>query len=211
VSRVKHWFTSVPEDFRFAMKTPRAVTHEGVLDRNIGFMRDFIDAIRHFERKLGVVLLQFPPTFDATNADRLRRLLTSLPNDVRFAVEFRHTSWFVDSTEDLLREHNVAWVAGEYAAPARPIRLTADFIYVRWIGEHNRFDKLNFERIDVTDRLLWWQRELLEKSRQVNSIWAYMNNDYSGYAIPACARIKQMLGLPTEPRDVTTQPTLFDL
>jgi uncharacterized protein YecE (DUF72 family) len=210
VARVKHWAASVPEDFRFAMKTPRTITHEGVLDQNMGLMSEFIDAIRHFDEKLGVVLLQFPPMFEVTHGPKLRTFLRSLPEDVRFAVEFRHASWFVDSVETMLRDHNVAWAAAEYAAAPRGIRITADFLYVRWIGEHNRFDKLNFERIDVTDRLLWWQKELQEKSGHVNSVWGYMNNDYTGYAIPACNRMKELLGLPTDPRDVLKQPSLFE-
>jgi uncharacterized protein YecE (DUF72 family) len=192
------------------MKTPRTITHEGVLDQNLGLMSDFIDAIRHFDEKLGVVLLQFPPMFEAAHAPKLRTFLRSLPKDIRFAAEFRHASWFVDSVEKMLRDHNVAWVAAEYAAPPRPIRITAEFLYVRWIGEHNRFDELNFERIDVTDRLLWWQKELQENSRQVDSVWGYMNNDYTGYAVPACTKMKQLLGLPTEARDISKQPTLFE-
>src|SRR3954453_598716 len=31
IARVKHWAASVPDDFRFTMKTPRTITHEGAL------------------------------------------------------------------------------------------------------------------------------------------------------------------------------------
>ncbi len=39
------------------------------------------------------------------------------------------------------------------------IQHTADFHYVRWIGEHNRFPKMNAEEIDVTPRLQWWKEQ----------------------------------------------------
>lgn len=210
VGRVKHWASAVPGDFKFAMKTPRTVTHDGSIDRNVDRMFEFLDAVFHFDQKLGVILLQFGPSFDATQSPKLRTFLRALPSDMRFAAEFRHSSWFADATAALLAEHNIAWVAGDYAAPPRPPRLTADFLYIRWIGEHHRFKQLNHEQIDVTDRLLWWRAQLTSPTaRQLTSIWGYFNNDYSGYAIAACKRFKELLGLSTAARENPKQPTLF--
>src|SRR4051812_42942353 len=67
-ARVKHWASVVPDDFQFAMKTPRTVTHEGSIDRNVDRMFEFLDAVHHFDQKLGVILLQFGPAFDATQS-----------------------------------------------------------------------------------------------------------------------------------------------
>ena len=209
VARVKNWAASVPEDFRFSLKTPRAITHEGALDRNIGLMHDFVAAARNFEQKLGVVLIQFPASFDESNIGRLGTFLRSLPNDVRFAVEFRNSSWFKEPMTAMLGELNITLVAGEYAAPGRPMRLSADFIYVRWVGEHDRFEKLNYEQIDVTDRLIWWQSELESKTRGLKGVFGYFNNDYSGYGIGTCTRMKKMLGISTEVKGSSDQPTLF--
>ena len=209
-ARVRHWAASVPDDFRFAAKTPRTVTHEGTLERNAPLMLEFVDTMRALEHKLGIILIQFPPSFAAANAPKLRTLLSALPGDVRFAVEFRHSSWFNRNTEQLLEDHRVALVAGEYAAPAREVSLTTDMLYIRWVGEHHRFSKLNYEQVDLTDRLLWWQTELHAKSKRVKQIWGYFNNDYSGYAIATCQRFKQMNGLAGAPIEAPRQPTLFD-
>ena len=63
VERVRRWASVVPMDFRFCMKAPKAVTHEPPVDRRIDLMRAFVEVARHFEERLGVILLQFPPSY----------------------------------------------------------------------------------------------------------------------------------------------------
>jgi uncharacterized protein YecE (DUF72 family) len=209
IQKIERWFAKVPDDFRFSLKCSRVITHEGLLDRNIGLMAQFLEVVGTFGSKLGVVLMQFPPNFGVNNLGRLPVFLKSLPDDIRIAMEFRDRDWFTDQTYELLREHRVALVAGDYVAPPRPIIVTTDFLYIRWIGEHHRLAKLNAEQIDLTDRLLWWQDQIIQASRDANSVWGYMNNDYAGYAIATGNRIKQMLGLPVAPIEADQQPTLF--
>src|SRR5581483_283095 len=155
--RVEQWREKVPADFRFSLKCPRQITHEGSIDRNIPLMNEFLNSARHFEGKLGVILLQFPPSFGKDHLGRLRVFLKEMPQDVRLGIEFRDRDWFTSETYELLSEHRAALVAGDYVAPPRPITVTTDFLYIRWIGEHQRFAKLNCEQIDLTDRLLWWR------------------------------------------------------
>src|SRR5690349_261836 len=90
--RVQHWVASVPDHFRFCMKTPRTVTHDRPVDQAIDEMAAFVDVAREFGQKLGVILLQFPPSFGSGELWRLRKLLETLPGDVRFAVEFRNST-----------------------------------------------------------------------------------------------------------------------
>ena len=211
--RVQKWRDETPADFRFAVKTPRQITHESSLERAIEPKRDFLHVCRHFEHKLSAVLLQFAPSFDAKQATKLRTFLSALPTrEIRIAAEFRHSSWFAGATTKLLEAHNVAWCAADYVAPARPITITSDFLYVRWIGEHGRFRELNREQIDVADRLHWWQRELTEKTTGMSGVYGFFNNDYAGYAVATCNRFKEMLGLSTQPieADPGAQGKLFD-
>src|SRR5438045_3005701 len=88
--RVRRWADVTPDDFRFSVKTPRAVTHDAPLDRGVGEMLKFLDAVAEFRQKLGVVLLQFSPSFSARELPKLDAFLGQMPGHVRFAVEFRH-------------------------------------------------------------------------------------------------------------------------
>jgi uncharacterized protein YecE (DUF72 family) len=204
--RVRHWAKVTPADFRFSVKTPRTVTHEPPLSRAIDEMRRFLDVARELGEKLAVVLLQFPPGFSIAAEPALRTFLESLARDLRFAVEFRHPSWESPKTVALLSAHNICLVGADYVNEPAAIRLTTDFLYLRFIGEHHRFKQQDHEQIDPTQRLQWWIEQIQMHRSQVQSIWAMFNNDYAGYSVGTAGRIRDLLGLPTP----TPEAPLFD-
>jgi uncharacterized protein YecE (DUF72 family) len=218
VDRVRRWADVTPDTFRFCVKTPRDVTHTGAPDRRIGDMLHFLEVMREFGPKLAVVLVQLPPAFGVDQFEFLERFLTALPNDIRFAVEFRNSSWGQQRTLDLLREHRCALVAAEYLTRPRQIHVTTDFLYIRWIGEHERFSEFNREQIDVAASLGWWKAEIerVTSAERIDDVWGIFSNDYSGYAIAACRRFMRMTGLeiredldPVDRTDPGGQGTLF--
>jgi uncharacterized protein YecE (DUF72 family) len=240
VERVQRWAAAVPDDFRFCVKTPRTITHDAALVAAAEPMRAFLRAVREFGEKLGVVLMQFPPTFEARHFERLAAFLGDLPTDLRYAIEFRHDSWWETTYGDtaaLLRDHRVCWVASDASpdprpdarhsddplarrAPTRyrprPLIITADFLYLRWIGVHGQFPEMNAERFDPTPRLGWWKeridRELRRQpqGQRVHTIWGLFNNDYAGYAPGTARRFKSILGLPVPSITEPGQPLLFE-
>jgi uncharacterized protein YecE (DUF72 family) len=201
--RVRRWADATPDDFRFCVKTPRDVTHADTLEKGAAAMPPFLDACRAFGAKLGVVLLQFPPSFGRARVGALDALLAALPRDLRFAVEFRHRSWDVEETAELLRRYGVAMVWADYMEEPWALRATADFLYVRWIGVHDRFPAHEREGLDVSDRLAWWQGQIAEAKTPgpppaaPATVWGFFNNDYSGYAVGTLARMRTVLGLPS--------------
>lgn len=208
--RVRRWAEAVPRAFRFCVKTPKDVTHgPAPLMARMGAMQNFLEAVRGFGEKLGVVLLQFPPGFDGGRCGELADFLTALPRDLRFAVELRHVSWNTSDAEALLRERNCCWVTADYFEEPWPLRATADFLYIRWIGIHGRFPTLSHERLDTTARLQWW-KGLIEKIRGDGmTVWGLTNNDYSGYAIATANRMKQLVGLAVKESEFPQQGELF--
>src|SRR4051812_12469860 len=114
--RVARWTASTPEDFCFCLKTPRAITHDSPLSAGIEPMRQFIDVCRGFGQKLGIILIQFAPSFMADQFRELDGFLRTLPEDVRLAVELRHRSWGTLDTLQMLHDRRCAFVSAEYAA-----------------------------------------------------------------------------------------------
>jgi uncharacterized protein YecE (DUF72 family) len=192
--RVARWREVTPADFRFCLKTPRAITHEGYIGDAIGPMREFIGVAKHLRDKLGLVLVQYPPTLPVNVWPQVRRFLDEACREVRIAIEFRHGSWTgATHVHDDLRPRNVALVNAEYEVdPVEPVT-TADFSYVRLIGVHGRFEPLTHERFDPTAKLQWWVERLaaLEPGREK---WVLLNNDWSGYSIATMDRLKRMVG-----------------
>jgi uncharacterized protein YecE (DUF72 family) len=201
--RFRRWAEVTPADFRFAVKTPKAVTHEVSPDKAVGGMNAFLDAARHLGDKLGVVLMQFAPSFEIAQLKPLATLLAALPNDVRFAVEFRNRTWGSQRTLDLLREHRCALVTAEYLTRPGRVHVTTDFLYLRLIGQHERFKELNHEQLDVGESLAWWKAQVESVGDQVRTTWGFFNNDFSGYSVATCNRLKRLLGLPaTDPPEI---------
>jgi uncharacterized protein YecE (DUF72 family) len=114
------WAASVPTDFRFAVKVPRAVTHERRLVDAAEPLAPFLDDIAALGLTLGPLLVQLPPSlrYDGTAVERFFGSLRE-----RFAGEVvcepRHASWFTDLAEACLSAFRVARVAADPAVVPR--------------------------------------------------------------------------------------------
>ncbi len=85
-----------PEGFRFAMKFPKEISHDAMLHQCDAPLRRFLDVLeilRDHER-LGPTFLQLGPSFSGMHYARLEAFLSNLPQDMPWAVEFRHANWF---------------------------------------------------------------------------------------------------------------------
>jgi uncharacterized protein YecE (DUF72 family) len=210
--RVRRWADVTPDDFRFSVKTPRAITHDQSLEKGLQPMLQFIDVMRALGKKLAVVLLQFPPSFTIREMGKLDRFLSDMPADLQLAAEFRHLSWDVEPTADLLRKHGVAWVSVDHVGHKSQIRATTDFLYLRWLGERGRFPDKNHEQVDMSDRLRWWKSQIDESvaGRSIQTVWGFFNDDYAGHAVATCNRFKAIVGLPVNrPELIAGQGVLF--
>lgn len=112
------WAATVPADFRFAVKLPRAVTHDARLGA-AGFpdLDRFLAEVAHLGDRLGPLLVQLPPS-RAFDAGRVAAFFAALAARTPAAVacEPRHRSWFTGAADALLAEARVARVAAD---PAR--------------------------------------------------------------------------------------------
>jgi uncharacterized protein YecE (DUF72 family) len=219
--RVQKWADAVPDGFRFCPKTPKAVTHDAPIGFGLPTMKQFLRALHPMRRadKLGPILIQFPPTFTVAEFPHLEQFLNALPTDDRFAVEFRNASWETQQVFDLLHHYRCCWVAGDYGVDPFPIHPTADFLYLRFIGVHEQFDKHDRERIDMTDRLQWWHEQTTALAEEADSpeaapglAYAFMNNDYAGHAPATANRLRAIAGLPAAvlpPQAARPQQSLF--
>ena len=118
------WAQSVPADFRFAVKMPKAISHERKLAGCADLLAAFLDEVAPLGDKLAVLLLQLPPklAFDAALAESFLEPLAGRA-EARIACEPRHPSWFDAEADALLERLGVARVAADPAvvpAAARP-------------------------------------------------------------------------------------------
>jgi uncharacterized protein YecE (DUF72 family) len=130
------WAASVPDGFRFAVKLPKAITHEAKLAGADDLLDRFVREAGELGPKLGCVLVQLPPSgvFDeAVVADFLPRLRARFP--CMLALEGRHPTWFGATATALLREHGVTRVmADPPAGQPGPHEPTTASTYIRLHG-----------------------------------------------------------------------------
>ena len=123
-STYERWGASVPAEFRFAAKLPRAITHDQRLVAADVLLDVFLDEVRGLGERLGPLVVQLPPSlhFDAEIAAEFFETLRGLhAGDV--VCEPRHASWFEPDADGLLMKHRVARVGADPAlspAAARP-------------------------------------------------------------------------------------------
>lgn len=194
-SRVQGWAAGTPEDFQFTAKTPRAITHDRrLVDAETEF-DGFLDVISGLGTKLGAILIQLPPDFAVSEVPALERFFLRLPPGFRFAAEVRHRSWLREETYELFARHGVAWTMIDlHYMPIAP-RITTDWTYVRWLGDHRRIMRMNETQIDHRDDLHRWAQELEAISRRVERVYGFVNNHYSGHSPADVRTLRREVGL----------------
>jgi uncharacterized protein YecE (DUF72 family) len=167
---VARWRRETPDDFLFALKGSRFITHMLKLTRPELALRRYFAPLAPLGAKAGPVVFQTPLAFTA-DAARLEAFLAALPPGRRYAFEFRHASWHVPAVLRLLRRHNAAFVPFEIGRLRGPRLVTADFVYVRLHGRKPGY------RGDYTRRALadWatWVRGQLARGRDA---YVYFDN-----------------------------------
>jgi uncharacterized protein YecE (DUF72 family) len=178
------WARSVGADFGFAVKTPRALTHEGALVLGKSAVLDrFLAEVAGLEGKLRVLLVQLPPTltFDAAEAGRFfRRLKAAVPPTVALVCEPRHITWAAASADQLLLALGVSRAAVD------PARWTAD-------AEPGGDRRLAYFRLHGSPRIYFsdYEPQRLEQltgalqaaSRNSRQVWCIFDNTAHGHAI----------------------------
>ncbi len=177
----RRWAESVPAHFRFAVKLPRLISHE----HRLGAAADetlatFLEAVAELGDRLGVLLLQLPPSlrFDAAAADRFLQMLRAR-HAAPVACEPRHASWFAASATALLRRHRIARVGADPARVPRAALPAADrrVEYLRLHGS----PRIYYDAYPpaVLDRLA---QRLMRASTRTGTRWCIFDNTALGHA-----------------------------
>ncbi len=174
-------------------------------------MAEFLLSISPLKDKVGPVLIQLPPSYSQDNYSTFAEFLENLPTSHRYAVEFRHPSWYIqnEKTKQLLVDHRVCWVSIDYPDLPRQIYPTTDFLYIRWIGVNNLYHIHTHERLDKTPELSTWIVDINRYNDTVSAIFGFFNNDYAGFAAGTCKRFMRLAGLPLHESGVPHQDKLF--
>jgi uncharacterized protein YecE (DUF72 family) len=112
---VASWAGQTAPDFRFVLKLPRPVTHEGRLAEAGAPLRAFLSAIEPLGPRAHTLWAQLPPSFGPADLGALTGLLRRLPSGYRYCVEVRHRAFFADPRCEQQLERALAGTGAEWA------------------------------------------------------------------------------------------------
>jgi uncharacterized protein YecE (DUF72 family) len=185
------WAASVPEDFRFAVKVPKAVTHEAKLCNCGAALAAFFAQLVPLGEKLGPVLVQLPPklAFDEGLAreffDTLREIYAG-----RVVVEPRHASWFTRGPERLMQEFEVARAMADPAAGSSLASEPGGSTELRYFRLHGSPRKYWSE---YTDEFLLRLTEQITASGEAAENWVIFDNTAGSHALGDAMKLRTML------------------
>jgi uncharacterized protein YecE (DUF72 family) len=190
---VEKWREVVPEGFLFAAKFSKEVTHDrnlvGVEAETDAFLRTMAELVD----RLGPLLLQLPPSFTVEGMGVLEDFLKGLPEGFRYAVEVRHRSWLGSDLPEMLRERGVALTLIDYPRMPRMDEATADFSYIRWLGNRREFPSGHTHpKKDRDDDLLWWSERVGSFLSEGRVVFAYANNHYQNHSPSTVERFLEL-------------------
>ena len=207
------WARYTPPDFVFSAKLPQLLTHEKKLELSKGVEADLIRFLGLLKPliaagKLGPILIQLPPSFSyQSDFDKLRAFLSKAPEDVRFAVEFRHPSWLREDVWSFLREKNAANVIVDEPLLPPDTVTTADFAFIRWHGHGSR-PWYNYRYSDK--ELDGWVPKVKEVTARVKKTFGYFNNHFKGFAVENSLKMMEKLGVSNvQQREAAARATRF--
>jgi uncharacterized protein YecE (DUF72 family) len=185
------WAEAVPEDFRFSVKFPKTVTHEAKLAVPAAALDGFFAEVGVLGEKLGVVLVQLPPSLKFENcpaSEFIESLRERWHGDI--ALEPRHASWFGADAEELMQRHRVGRVAAD------PVRKGAVAL------QTGGWDGLAYYRLHGSPRMYYseYSREYLETvARALDELperverWVVFDNTALGAAFGNAVELMGMI------------------
>lgn len=182
------WRRGTPDNFLFAVKGSRFLTHMIKLKDAQRGLVNFLPRAELLGKKLGPILWQLPPGWKE-NVDRLEEFLSLLPREHRYTFELRNATWMTDAVLDVLHRHDAAFCIYELAGYQSPIELTTDWTYIRLHGP----TAVKYQGTYSDTQLAEWAERIRGWSRRLKAIYVYFDNDDSAHAVQNAMTLKRLL------------------
>lgn len=156
----------------------------------------FLTSLVPIHEKVSAILLQLPPSLSFEEAKpRLVKLFEILPDDFLYPIEGRHESWFSWDAIDFLTENNHCLVWNDVERINNPMPITADYLYVRLIGDRSipdsEFGKVTKNKNELIKN---WAKKLQE-IQNIPLAMIMANNHFEGFGPSTANSLSIQLGM----------------
>lgn len=187
----ERWAACTPDDFRFAVKVPKTVTHTAKLINTGALLVDFLAQARGLGPKLGPLLVQLPPSlaFDEGVAHEFFTTLRELHTGP-VVCEPRHATWFQAPVDRLLRSFEIARVAADPAKAAAAAATPGGWPRLRYFRLHGA--PRTYYSAYTTAFLKKLAKSLAEPSR-ASETWVIFDNTALGHGTANALELQRLL------------------
>jgi uncharacterized protein YecE (DUF72 family) len=202
---VNNWNKRTPDNFKFAVKFPKVITHDKRLKDVDKDIEKFYDAMEPLYDKILVFLMQLPQSLQiAEGLELIKNLQYTLDPSFRYAIEVRHHSWFNELFYNYLKEKNHCLVWSQLDTLITPPVITSDFLYLRLIGDRSINEK-DFGAIkkDKTKEMQQWAnilKDIQNNEKNVKTAIVAANNHYAGFGPLTAKLFAEMMDLKSHVR-----------
>lgn len=182
----EQWRRRTPDDFVFALKMSRFLTHVKRLRDPAEPVQRFMERASNLGPKLGPVLLQLGPGH-TVDAARLDEVLGRFDPSVRVAVELRNPSWFTAEVRQVLERNHAALCLADSPRRTQPSWRTAAWGFVRF-HEGSGADAPGYE----ADALRRWVEMIRQTWGETAEVFVYFNNDTGAHAIKDAVKFAEL-------------------
>lgn len=183
-SMVEKWALNSPDQFQFAVKLWRGITHYRKLHESADLLERYFEVMDILPpAKRGPLLVQLPPSLHENLSllqDFLHEITRFVHRKWRLAVEFRHDSWLNEDVRRLLAQHDVAVCLHDmHGRGATETENDSSLVYIRRHGSGGGRYSGSYSPEQIANdaaRIRDW-------TRAGKDVYVYFNNDIGGHAI----------------------------
>ncbi len=192
-STFEKWANDVPASFRFTVKLSKEITHAKELKADLALIENFLNAAGKLGEKKACLLIQFPGKITVEYFSQVEDILKKVKeNDKggkwKIAVEFRHASWYIAETFELIDSYKASVVIHDIPKGRNSeVNKNARFVFIRFHGPTGDY-RGSYSR----EQLETYAVKIRSWLKQGKDVYAYFNNTI-GSAFENARELQEML------------------
>lgn len=180
------WREKVQEDFTFAVKASRYITHTKKLQDSDEAFQTFFNRMSILGHKLGPILFQLPPKWNYNDA-RFKEFVGNLPPHQKYVFEFRNNNWLREEVFEILHKHDMGFCIHDMPGSQTPEVITSKIIYIRFHGSQGKYQG------SYSDKTLDGWANKIQQWKKDHQIYIYFNNDIEGFAPENALKLQELI------------------
>lgn len=186
VKMLEGWYKKSPEDFYFAVKAPRLITHYKKLKDCSQEINDFYNACeRGLQEKLGCLLFQFPPSFKYDEVS-LKLILENMKPHFKNVVEFRNPGWWNIEVYEAFKAKDIIFCSVNHPKLPDNIITTSSTVYARLHGNPDIFYS------SYSDEFLINLHRTITENQMIKEAYVLFNNTAGQAGVMNAMQFKEL-------------------